>query len=256
MRVQPEAPRVQVVMSTAAGGSCFRDRRPVYQPGAAPLYATETAPAHALRFRHWAPDDVSGAQPVAGRQLALVLDGALEVGVSDGEARIFRGGDVLQLEDMRGEGHTARPLGGKEVRAAVIDLDAIADPNGQPGQGRPPQGLDYIHNQETPAGASFFARKRLPFVRRSSSGWATAPMRLSGFQFVFASGDLDYAWHPAPQRQAVIVLTGGLAMEYGDGSAAVVRPGGFLIGEDTDGKGHITRALEGQPRFSVFAHLR
>ena len=95
----------------------------------------------------------------------------------------------------------------------------------------------------------------MPYIFGGEEGKETDELPLTAYQFVFASEDLNYDWHPAPQRQAVLVLTGGLAMEYGDGSTAQVAPGGFLIGEDTNGKGHITRALSAQPRFSVFAHL-
>lgn len=116
-------------------------------------------------------------------------------------------------------------------------------------------GVEYLHNQETPAGVSFFERKRMPFVYGGEEGKETEEIPLNAYQFVFATGDLDYDWHPAPQRQAVLVLTGGLAMEYGDGSTAEAPPGSFLIGEDTEGAGHVTRAIDGQPRFSVFAHL-
>ena len=115
--------------------------------------------------------------------------------------------------------------------------------------------IDYIHNQETADGASFFDRKTMPYVYGGPEGQETADLALKSFQFVLAQGTLDYDWHPAPQRQIVLVLTGGLAMDYGDGSHCDVTPGGFLIGEDTDGKGHITRAINGQARFSVFAHL-
>ena len=57
------------------------------------------------------------------------------------------------------------------------------------------------------------------------------------------------------ERQIVLLLTGGLTMDYGDGSSAMVPPGGVLVGEDTEGRGHITRALDGAPRLSLFAHL-
>jgi len=53
----------------------------------------------------------------------------------------------------------------------------------------------------------------------------------------------------------VLILSGGIAMTFGSGQRATVSAGGILIGEDTDGDGHVSRAEDGKPRFSVFAHL-
>ena len=57
------------------------------------------------------------------------------------------------------------------------------------------------------------------------------------------------------RRQLVLVLSGGIAMTYGSGQQSAVTAGQFLVGEDTDGQGHISRAVAGEPRFSIFAHL-
>lgn len=46
-----------------------------------------------------------------------------------------------------------------------------------------------------------------------------------------------------------------MAMTYGDGTAADVGPGEFLLGEDTHGRGHVTRARAAAARLSIFAHL-
>ena len=69
-----------------------------------------------------------------------------------------------------------------------------------------------------------------------------------------APASLDYDWHRAPQKQYVLPLTGGMRVENGKGGTHTVRPGDIYRGEDTHGRGHITRALDGQ-RFSIFAHL-
>lgn len=247
---------IQAVIADADGATRFVDRRDPYLPGRTPLHMTAAGPAKALRFREWPAGDWSAMQPVADRRLVLVMSGGLEVRVSNGETRVFRAGDALLLEDAHGEGHATRAVDGAAARSAVLNLDKIGEGAREADAGDRPAAIEYVHNQETADGVSYFERKRMPFISRAGAGWETAPLSLDGHQFVFAGADLDYAWHPAPQRQVVLVLTGGLAMEYGDDSHAEVAPGGFLIGEDTDGKGHITRALDGRPRFSVFAHLK
>ncbi|MBV9543763.1 MAG: hypothetical protein JOY61_05250 [Chloroflexi bacterium] len=62
-------------------------------------------------------------------------------------------------------------------------------------------------------------------------------------------------WHHAPGRYAVITLSGGVAIEIGDGSVREMRAGDILIAEDTTGQGHGTRELGPEPRVSVFVPL-
>ena len=187
----------------------------------------------------------------------MVTDGALEITVSNGESRIFEPGDILSIRDTWGQGHRSRAVGGKPFRSAFIALDDdFVHERRKTTEPVDSDGIDYIHNQETAQGMSYFERKRIPFVYGGVEGKETAEIELKSFQFVFAEPTLNYDWHQAPQRQVVLVLTGGLAVEYGDGSHSTVPPGNFLIGEDTDGEGHITGALDSNARFSVFGHLR
>jgi quercetin dioxygenase-like cupin family protein len=54
-------------------------------------------------------------------------------------------------------------------------------------------------------------------------------------------------WHPAPQRQFVIILSGQLEIGFEDGSKKVFGPGDARLVEDTTGKGHTTIALGNEP---------
>jgi hypothetical protein len=65
-------------------------------------------------------------------------------------------------------------------------------------------------------------------------------------------GELDY--HNAPRRQFVITLTGAVEIECFDGSKVRLGPGDILLADDTTGRGHITREIEG-PRRSIFLPL-
>jgi len=256
MQTAENGVRVQRTVTDEDGASHFVDDVISYVSHEGPMRATAPIPAISLSFR-WTPGSFDMPAHLAPRQrLVLVTEGAVEITVSSGECRIFRPGDVLLISDTWGQGHTSRAMAGKAFRSAFITLDTELVLDRRAEMPVPDQnGIDYLHNQETPSGTSFFQRKQMPFIYGGEEGKETEEIPLKAYQFVLAMGDLDYNWHPAPQRQAVLVLTGGLAIEYGDGSTAEVPPGGFLIGEDTDGKGHITRAIDGQPRFSVFAHL-
>ena len=61
------------------------------------------------------------------------------------------------------------------------------------------------------------------------------------FRHIPAGTYLD--WHPAPQRQFVIMGTGTVEITTSDGQQRQVGPGGFVLAEDVTGKGHITRVL-------------
>jgi hypothetical protein len=54
-------------------------------------------------------------------------------------------------------------------------------------------------------------------------------------------------WHPAPQRQFVVILSGQLEIGFEDGSTKVFGPGDARLIEDTTGKGHTTIALGNEP---------
>jgi quercetin dioxygenase-like cupin family protein len=54
-------------------------------------------------------------------------------------------------------------------------------------------------------------------------------------------------WHPAPQRQFVIILSGQLEIGFEDGSKKVFGPGDARLVEDTTGKGHTTIAVGNEP---------
>lgn len=238
------------------GETRFADEIVPYAGHSGPLRVTAPRPATSLSFR-WTPGSFDFDFHLSPRRrLVLVLEGGLDITVNSGETRCFRPGDILDIRDTWGSGHCSRAADGRPFRSAFITLDdEVLLDRREPLTAAPDRQLDYVHNREDTDGRSFHEHRRMAYVYGGVEGLVTEELRLTGYQFVHAAGDLDYGWHPAPQRQAVLVLTGGLVTSYGRGPDAEVAPGGFLIGEDTDGAGHITRALNGAPRFSVFAHL-
>jgi hypothetical protein len=61
-------------------------------------------------------------------------------------------------------------------------------------------------------------------------------------------------FHNAPQRQFVVNLSGVVELETGDGTRRRLGAGDILLADDTTGRGHITRDIEG-PRYSLFLPL-
>lgn len=87
-------------------------------------------------------------------------------------------------------------------------------------------------------------------------GSLSAPWPTTAVQFREVSGDYDLDFHNAPRRQYVVTLSGGaVEIEIGDGTRRRLGPGEILLAEDTTGHGHISRAVDGQPRVSMFITL-
>ena len=54
------------------------------------------------------------------RQYAIFMSGGqMEVGIGDGTVRSFGPGDAVLFEDLTGQGHTARTVGGDRLSASV-----------------------------------------------------------------------------------------------------------------------------------------
>ena len=81
------------------------------------------------------------------------------------------------------------------------------------------------------------------------------PEAATGVVFRETEGDYDYDFHNAPRRQYVINLDAAVEIEIGDGSKRVLGPGEILLAEDTTGRGHRSRAVDGKARRSIFITL-
>jgi quercetin dioxygenase-like cupin family protein len=57
----------------------------------------------------------------------------------------------------------------------------------------------------------------------------------------------SYDWHPTPEPQYVITLSGTLEFTTRNGETFVVRPGDVLLSEDNVGTGHKWRLTDDQP---------
>ena len=62
-------------------------------------------------------------------------------------------------------------------------------------------------------------------------------------KFGYRPANVEQAWHPAPQRQFVIILSGQLQITYPDGTKRVFGEGEARLMENITGKGHKTMAI-------------
>jgi len=104
------------------GETHFQDKR-VPLADAGPIgHLSERLPAQAVVFRVNDPHYDYDWHPAPTRQYILLLDGAIEIEVSDGEKRRFRGGDILLVEDVKGKGHRTRHLEAIQRKSVFIIL--------------------------------------------------------------------------------------------------------------------------------------
>ena len=80
-------------------------------------------------------------------------------------------------------------------------------------------------------------------------------VKATGIIFRETTGGYDLAFHHAPRRQYVITLAGQAEIIVGDGTKRIFGPGDIMLAEDTTGHGHITRAVNNQPRMSIYVTL-
>ncbi len=80
-------------------------------------------------------------------------------------------------------------------------------------------------------------------------------IKVTGLQFRRTGPNYFVDWHTAPRRQYVITLAGRGEIELAGGKKIALTPGHILLAEDVTGKGHISRAIGGDDRISLFIPL-
>ena len=107
----------------------------------------------------------------------------------------------------------------------------------------------------TPDGESHFEDVDVALHDNGEIGRLSEKMPADGVIFRETDPTYDYDWHHAPQRQYVVLLDGEIALEVSSGEARRFRGGDILLLEDTFGRGHRTRTVDGKVRRSIFITL-
>ncbi len=102
---------------------------------------------------------------------------------------------------------------------------------------------------------SHFEDLQIPLKDSGKIGFMSELTKATGVVFRETGGDYNFDFHTAPRRQYVVNLEGEVEIEVGDGTKRILRAGDVLLAEDTTGQGHISRAVAGKPRKSLFITL-
>ena len=110
-----------------------------------------------------------------------------------------------------------------------------------------------IHNIYTDAkGESHFRDIEVEWVEESPSGKLSKRLPATGIIFRQVPSTYDLDWHPAPRRQYIINLDAPARITASDGESRVIGAGEVILVEDTTGKGHLSKAVDGKIRHCIF----
>ena len=113
-----------------------------------------------------------------------------------------------------------------------------------------------IHNLYADAnGESHFRDIQVEWIEEERAGKLSRRLPASGIIFRQAPTTYDLDWHTAPRRQYIINLDAGVRITASDGESRVIGAGEILLVEDTTGKGHLSKAVDGKIRHCVFVAL-
>ena len=111
----------------------------------------------------------------------------------------------------------------------------------------------HVHNLYVDAaGESHWRDLDIPWVEETPGGKLTERLPAAGIIFREVPPTYDMTWHPAPRRQYIINLDAGVEITASDGESRVIGAGEVFLVEDTTGKGHLSKAVDGKMRHCIF----
>ena len=104
-------------------------------------------------------------------------------------------------------------------------------------------------------GDTHFEDIEIPLTHAGNVGQLSNVLPATGIIFREVEPSYDWNFHPAPQKQYIILLDGEIEIETSLGEKRIFTAGEVLLVEDTTGKGHKTRNLQPEKRKSIFVTL-
>lgn len=101
-------------------------------------------------------------------------------------------------------------------------------------------------NGETHFRRSTLDFQSMDFAPPSSPVQITEDQPASGVRFAEAPVGWDDAFHPTPRRQFAVLLRGKARVTVTDGESMEISAGSFILLDDADSKGHLTKILPGE----------
>ncbi|MCF8305915.1 MAG: hypothetical protein K9I71_05900 [Ignavibacteriales bacterium] len=104
-------------------------------------------------------------------------------------------------------------------------------------------------------GEAHFEEIYIPMNDSGEIGSLSEMFPVSGIIFRENQPGYDYDFHNAPARQFIVLLEGAIEIISGTGQSRRFYEGDIILVEDTEGRGHRSRSLDGKKRKSIFITL-
>src|SRR6476660_4624580 len=104
-------------------------------------------------------------------------------------------------------------------------------------------------------GDTHFEDIEIRLTQAGNVGQLSDVLPATGIIFREVEPSYDWNFHPAPQKQYIVLLDGEIEIETSLGEKRIFTAGEVLLVEDTTGKGHKTRNLRPEKRKSIFVTL-
>ena len=136
---------------------------------------------------------------------------------------------------------------------------ACAGPDAKTIEVAPPMKCVRLYSDST--GASHFGDEELTFTLVDFAPPAppisvSSAIQSEGAIVISSPVGWEGTWHPTPQRQYFVCLTGQLQVEVSDGEMRTFGPGEVVLVEDTWGKGHVSRVVGEERCYAIVVPLK
>jgi hypothetical protein len=105
------------------------------------------------------------------------------------------------------------------------------------------------------SGDTHFENVTIPLTDKGIVGRLSHTVAVDSMIFREVESSCDWDFHPAPQRQYIVLLDGEIEIETSLHEKRVFKGGDVLLMEDITGKGHKTKNLKTAKRKSIFITL-
>lgn len=112
--------KITRIFSDNKGESHFEDIEMSLKDDGEIGFLSDKIPVRELIFRKVKPDYDYDFHNAPHKQYIILLDGEIEIETSLGEKKIFKGGDILLMEDTHGKGHKTRNIQNIERKSVFI----------------------------------------------------------------------------------------------------------------------------------------
>lgn len=112
--------KITRIFSDNKGESHFEDIEMSLKGDGEIGFLSDKIPVRELIFRKVKPDYDYDFHNAPHKQYIILLDGEIEIETSLGEKKIFKGGDILLMEDTHGKGHKTRNIQNIERKSVFI----------------------------------------------------------------------------------------------------------------------------------------